>query len=465
MKKLLKSILTLIFLVSLSFLFVACGSSGKSAYEIAVDNGFTGTEEEWLSSLKGSDGSNADTIFSDESNENPYQQMYEYYLDTTTDNPKMSFKDFLKYISNVLSDDGFTISVSDAVRSSVLVFAYSNESTYTSGAGVIYKDNKSSGDAYIITNYHNIYSKGQSISGSGIYVYLYGSEHKWTRSGQNKVFDANEDYRIPATLIGGSKKYDIALLKIRDSEVYKNSVCKPAVFAESHDVTLGEKVFSVGNPNTSGFVVCDGIVSKVSEVIDIIDITSSNDTVTSRVIRHTAPTNLGNSGGGLFNDEGKLIGIVSARIVSIDNSTVQGAGYSIPISIAKSVADQVVASYESNGTVVNGVKKASIDGVSFDSTSIAKENNSTNQVYIKESIFVSNIGSTYINTYKLSDNSILQEGDIIEGYVNSSHKSVYFNNLYELDDLLLSVKNGSTLTLIVNGKTWSFTVKNEITVI
>ncbi len=32
------------------------GADGKSAYEIAVDNGFDGTEEEWLESLKGADG-------------------------------------------------------------------------------------------------------------------------------------------------------------------------------------------------------------------------------------------------------------------------------------------------------------------------------------------------------------------------------------------------------------------------
>lgn len=35
------------------------GADGKSAYEVAVDNGFVGTEEEWLESLKGKDGSGA----------------------------------------------------------------------------------------------------------------------------------------------------------------------------------------------------------------------------------------------------------------------------------------------------------------------------------------------------------------------------------------------------------------------
>ena len=38
------------------------GTAGKSAYEIAVDNGFVGTETEWLESLKGAEGTNGATF-------------------------------------------------------------------------------------------------------------------------------------------------------------------------------------------------------------------------------------------------------------------------------------------------------------------------------------------------------------------------------------------------------------------
>ena len=41
------------------------GADGKSAYELAVENGFTGTLDEWLESLKGSDGTNGDSMFED----------------------------------------------------------------------------------------------------------------------------------------------------------------------------------------------------------------------------------------------------------------------------------------------------------------------------------------------------------------------------------------------------------------
>ena len=50
------------------------GANGKSAYELAVENGYQGTVQEWLASLKGEKGKDA----------------YDDYLETTTDNPKLS---------------------------------------------------------------------------------------------------------------------------------------------------------------------------------------------------------------------------------------------------------------------------------------------------------------------------------------------------------------------------------------
>lgn len=46
------------------------GTAGKSAYEIAVDNGFVGTETEWLESLKGADGADGVTPHIDSTTKN-----------------------------------------------------------------------------------------------------------------------------------------------------------------------------------------------------------------------------------------------------------------------------------------------------------------------------------------------------------------------------------------------------------
>lgn len=68
------------------------------------------------------------------------------------------------------------------------------------GSGVIYKLDKETGSAFIITNYHVVFDKS-SVNDNGIadniYVYLYGSEYS--------------DMKIPATYVGGSRNYDIAV--------------------------------------------------------------------------------------------------------------------------------------------------------------------------------------------------------------------------------------------------------------
>ena len=56
MKKFVKAIAVLSLTAAMALPLAACGEAGKSAYEIAVDNGFVGTEQEWLESLVGPQG-------------------------------------------------------------------------------------------------------------------------------------------------------------------------------------------------------------------------------------------------------------------------------------------------------------------------------------------------------------------------------------------------------------------------
>jgi S1-C subfamily serine protease len=99
----------------------------------------------------------------------------------------------------------------------------------TAGAGVIYRLDKESGDAYIITNYHVVYLNGANTEDSisdDIKVYLYGQEY--------------EQYAIYADYIGGSKNYDIAVLKVKGSNVLRESNAVAAEFADSNDVCSWE---------------------------------------------------------------------------------------------------------------------------------------------------------------------------------------------------------------------------------
>ena len=202
------------------------------------------------------------------------------------------------------------------------------ESTAQSaGAGVIYKLDKESGDAYIITNYHVVYyhqSAQPNYISNDIKVYLYGQEYT--------------KYAIPATYIGGSMNYDIAVLKVSGSDILRASNAMAAEFADSNSVSVLDTAIAIGNPKADGISATVGHVNVDSETIDI----SAADDITTlkmRVIRIDTAVNNGNSGGGLYNAEGKLIGIVNAKM---STSTIDNIAYAIPSNIVKYVTENII---------------------------------------------------------------------------------------------------------------------------
>lgn len=203
---------------------------------------------------------------------------------------------------------------------------YTTEET-TAGAGVIYSLDKEKGDAYIITNYHVVFYSGADTEddiSDNISVFLYGQEY--------------EQYAISADYIGGSKNYDIAVLKVKNSDILRASSAMAAEFADSNDTCILDTAIAIGNPEAKGISATVGVVNVDSEHITISSI-GSNGYTTLRVLRIDAAVNGGNSGGGLFNGDGKLIGIVNAKM---SDSSIDNIGYAIPSNIAKYVADNII---------------------------------------------------------------------------------------------------------------------------
>ncbi len=176
-----------------------------------------------------------------------------------------------------------------------------SSSEYTStgnGSGVII-----SNDGYIITNNH-------VISGaSKIIVRL--------RSGDE----------FEAKLIGKDSKTDIAIVKIEASNLTS------AVIGDSSKTLVGDFVLAIGNPlGKLGGTVTYGYVSALEREIVI-------DNSTVNLMQFDAAVNPGNSGGGLFNTNGELIGIVSAKSIGYD---VEGLGFGIPVNDIKTVIDDLL---------------------------------------------------------------------------------------------------------------------------
>ncbi len=166
------------------------------------------------------------------------------------------------------------------------------------GSGVIISE-----DGYIVTNNHVI------EDASTITV---------------KTIDG-ESYE--AELIGTDAETDLAVIKVDGAGM------AAATIGSSADLEIGDYVMAIGNPlGELGGTVSDGIVSALSR-----EITIEGETMT--LLQTNAAISPGNSGGGLFNENGDLIAVVNAKSSDID---VEGIGFAIPIDIAVGVIEDLI---------------------------------------------------------------------------------------------------------------------------
>lgn len=419
--------------------FASCG--GQSAYDIAVKNGFIGTEAEWLESLKGDNGSSFDvkqvyeSLVKDGTFSGTYEEFLREYLSgdvTVNNNTYEGSSGFDK--SCMLS----TVAICATLKKDVVSYNYWNmsvqhsiEEYYFYGSGVIYSIDKEAGDAYIITNYHVIYDS-ESIDGvsQDIDLYLYGMESL------TSPYYAN-DYSIPATFVNGSITQDIAVLKVTNNALLRSSNAKAVTFGSSNRLNVGDSVFAVGNPSAHGLSVSSGIVSKESDYITLSAIDGGSDTLFLHEIRTDAPVNSGNSGGGLYNGKGELVGIVNARS---SDSDVEGMGYAIPSSFVKPFVENLLDYYESTGNTGAYPARFGIKIKIAEACSVYDEE--TNTLYIIERPRVDGVVEGGAADGKL------QVNDIIYSITINGVKTA-ITRQYELTDILYSVRKGDTVTVEV----------------
>lgn len=179
------------------------------------------------------------------------------------------------------------------------------------GSGVIISE-----DGYILTNNHVI-------------------------EGANTItvtLDDGTSYN--ATLIGTDDQSDVAVIKIDATGL------TAATLGNSDEIVVGETVVAIGNPlGTLGGSVTDGIISATSRNITI-------DSQNLNVIQMNASVSPGNSGGGLFDAQGNLIGIVNAKS---GDSEAEGIGFALPINNVMEIASDLMTNGYVTGRPALGV--------------------------------------------------------------------------------------------------------------
>ncbi len=133
---------------------------------------------------------------------------------------------------------------------------------------------------------------------------------------------------VPARIVGGDPESDLAVLKVEARGL------TPITFADSNAVQVGDIVLAVGDPYGVGQTVTQGIVSATGR--NRVGINTFEN-----FIQTDAAINPGNSGGALVDAEGRLIGINSA--IFSESGGFQGIGFAIPVSLAREVMDQIIA--------------------------------------------------------------------------------------------------------------------------
>lgn len=406
--------------VFVSVFFASCisnGTQGDSAYEIAVKNGFEGTEAEWLESLKGSDGKDGADGSNGTDGKDGFtlEELINYYLEN---NPGSTVEDFYASLGLDVTPS-ITSVVQSALKSSVGILCTTtyrsplgqNEQAW-SGSGVIYK--LSGNTAYIITNYHVIYDSYNNKYCENINIYLY-----------NRVL---KDDLISATVVGASKNNDIAVIKATSDAFLEDTV--QTVKVNTEDPVAGQATFAVGCPTLYTFSVTSGIVSVESEYIT----TDSSENV--RVYRTDAALNSGNSGGGMFNEYGELMGISDAKSA---DTTDDNICYAIPASLAIAVADNII---ETGGQrFLMGVQMKLTDMNTY-----IDEEGIIRSVYTYSVLSVDKDSAAY---------GKVEEGDVMVSVAINDEEGVKIDTSFRAQEYLMNARVGDTvnLTVLRNGET------------
>lgn len=461
MKRTYRVVLALLALVlALSLAFAGCSSQNDAAaYVVSIAQ--TGETESGESefTVTYSDGTTSTFTVKNGQNGEDGQDvtaadLYEEYKKQTGDE-SITYAEFLeKYLDITVPSDN-SAAIASILRSAVRVYSeyrtteYSSSGwggagvrpvdtvSYSMGGGVICEMNDTY--TYIITNYHVVYStdanedNGSNI-GRSFHIYPYGSSETPVNTGTQDedgydILDYGSS-AVECEYIGGSASLDIAVLRASTEELLAvNDSVAEVTYADGY--TVGETAIAVGNPEGEGMSVTEGIVSVDSEYINL---STDGTTRSHRSMRIDAALYEGNSGGGVFNEDGELIGIANAG-----DGTDQNINYAIPVSVARGAAENIIAGYEANGEAT-GVTRPTLGVTVSISNSKYVYDSQTSSGKITETVTVSEVTENSIAAGTFA----LQAGDVLTAFViNDTEYQI--DRSFEVNDLLLTVRTGDKI--------------------
>lgn len=286
------------------------------------------------------------------------------------------------------------------------------------------------------TEYHSFFGGTQTYesesAGSGFIISqdkdnLYIATNNHVVSGaESLTITFSDDEAVPGTVKGTDPSVDLAVVSVALSDVSDKTkeTIKVATLGNSGELTVGESAIVIGNALGYGQSVTTGVISAMEREVQLED--ESGKTIKNKLIQTDAAVNPGNSGGALLNMKGEVVGVVSAKY---SDTKVEGMGYAIPISSAKSIIETLI-----NQEVVSE-KQASYFGIAgVDVTEdVSRQYDMPTGLYVTR--VAANSGASQAG---------IKKGDIITGFNGRS-----ITSMEEISDMMQYIPAGSTVEVVV----------------
>ncbi len=216
-------------------------------------------------------------------------------------------------------------------------------------------------------------STEKTVTGCGSGVIIGEDDNRFLIVTNNHVVEGTEsltvgffdETSVEASIVGTNPGNDLAVVEVKKADLSEDTLKSIALaeLGDSDTTRVGEPAIAIGNALGYGQSVTVGYISALNKTVTI-----NNSAI--EMIQTDAAINEGNSGGALFNLQGQLIGINSAKATNMNNN-VEGMGYAIPISdampIVQSIIDGTYANVETGNAYmgIQGKDLSTSDAVSF----------------------------------------------------------------------------------------------------
>ena len=253
-------------------------------------------------------------------------------------------------------------------------------------------------------------------SGSGVVIangYVLTNFH--VVDGASTLEIATNDQTFDATLAGYDETLDLAVLKVDGLNL------QPVTLGDSDVLNVGDWAICIGNPLSFTGTTTVGVISALNREVtsSSYDVYGRRSSVANDMIQTDAAINAGNSGGGMFNTAGELIGVPSMKYTGsyYSTSSVEGIGMAIPINVAKPLINEVLSGKTVENTASDGTADANVNSTQDDNKPRigVKVTNATNfsSYAVAQGIIPNGVYVSEVENGSPASKAGIQAGDII----------------------------------------------------